>query len=107
MQEPLSTRPRKTEYHGRTLSRPRTGHGQGNRDRNKPQQNKSTYAHESHLNELIGKPVTLMFPAAGEGNYARLIGYDAFTVTVEGFVTGRKLTFFKNQLIGFMLSVEA
>lgn len=70
---------------------------------NKPSLNKATYAHENHLNDLIGKGIKVVFNDASE-TYDRLIGYDAFSITVEKVRQGKthKASIFKNQIVAFM-----
>lgn len=70
----------------------------GQRPERKPPQNKATYAHEAHLNSLLGKKVVLITQDSKE-EFEKLVGYDAFTLTVEHL--GHTITFFKNQLVAF------
>lgn len=82
---------------------------------NRPEQSKATYSHDHALNEILraGGRITLMIDTSGnsERYTGKLVGYDAFTITIEAAHPHSENgvlmeTFFKHSLQSFFPAIK-
>lgn len=67
---------------------------------------KATVSHESRLKQMMGKEIGLWLSNDSGHSKGILIGYDAFTITIQNSA-GTELTYFKHALESFSLVSNA